>query len=309
MGKLRLDRVAVLLLAASAVLGVAAGSTTAAASTLAGAAITTSPGTSSYLDSGGSETPFTVSLPHQAACSGDSRSDGYRVFSYLVQPKVSVSTITFHGGLPDARDSQYGLVEADGTYWGDANTAPTTGQIIQIPNDFEWGPLVTDDGVPLDTLLYQDGNTSGAWDAGIACANTAGTITDYWNTQVTFTATSSRPNHFGWSAVPGQQVAATHELPNTGSPAPTGSAQSSTAPFATQPDTQPATPPATLPTTSAAASPSSTARPSPTVLAVAKPAPEPSHLGRDALIAVAACIIVALLLLGLMLNRLRSGDR
>ncbi len=206
MGNMRLGLTALVLpAAASAVLGVTPGSTSAGASTLDGVATKASPGTSRYLDSGGPKTEFTVSLPAQAACSGDSQSDGYRVFSYLVEPSVNITTVTFHGGLPDSSAHEYGLVEADGTYWGDKNTAPTTGQVIDVPNDFEWGLLVGDDGVALHTLLYQDGDTRGVWEAGIACTIGTGPVTDYWNTQVTFTASSSQPNHFSWSAVPGQQ--------------------------------------------------------------------------------------------------------
>lgn len=234
MGKLRLGPAAVLLLAAaSVVLAVAVGSTTAGASTLGGVATTASPASTNYLASGGSETPFTVSLPAQAACSGDSRSDGYRVFSYLVEPSVNVATITFHGGLPDTSANQYGLVEADGTYWGDKNTAPLTGEIIEIPNDFEWGPLISDDGVALDTLLYQEGNTSGVWEAGIACTNNTGTVTDYWNTQVTFTASSSGPNHLLWSAVAGPQVSATSRSPGAGLSGHSSSPPSTAAPSTT----------------------------------------------------------------------------
>jgi hypothetical protein len=176
---------------------------TAGAATVDAIATTASPGTSNYLASGGSETPFTVSLPAQAACSGDSESDGYRVFSYLVEPGTNVLSLTFPGGEPDTGANQYGMVESDGTYWGNENTAPTTGAVINIPNDLEWGPLVSNDSVALDTLLYQDTHTQGVWEAGIACVNGSSVVTDYWNTQVTFAASGGDPNGFTWSAVPG----------------------------------------------------------------------------------------------------------
>ncbi len=303
MGKLRLGLAAVLpVAAASAVLGVAVGSTTAGASTLDGVATTAGPGTSSYLDAGGSKTEFTISLPTQAACSGNSRSDGYRVFSYLVEPSVNVSTITFRGGLPDTSAKQYGLVEADGTYWGNKNTAPSTGQIIQIPNDFEWGPLVSDDGVALDTLLYQDGNKSGVWDAGIACTNNAGTVTDFWNTQVTFTASGSSHNPFAWSAVPGQPRSVTRGLPDTVPPGQSGSSPPPTAAPST-------TPPTPTPTTAPRVSPHSSKRTAPAAFIVPKPAPGPSDVGIYALFGVGACAIVMLLLLGFTLRKLRRPDR
>jgi hypothetical protein len=303
MGKLRLGLAAGLLVAAaSAALAVAVGSTTAGASTLDGVATTAGPGTSSYLDAGGPETEFTVSLPAQAACSGNSRSDGYRVFSYLVKPSVNVSTITFRGGLPDTSANQYGLVEADGTYWGDKNTAPSTGEIIQIPNDFEWGPLLSDDGVALDTLLYQDGNTSGVWDAGIACTNNSGKVTDFWVLQVTFTASGSSPNHFAWSAVPGQQVSVTSGLPDTVLPGQSGSSPPPTAAPST-------TPPTPTPTTAPRVLTHSSKRTAPAAFVVPNPAPGPSDVGIYALFGIGACAIAALLLLGFTLRKLRRPDR
>jgi hypothetical protein len=200
-----------LLVAAVAVAVAAPG--VAGASTLDGVATIASPGTTTELPSGGSTTQFTISLPPQAACSGDTETDGYHVFSYLVEAGTSVTGITFPDNLPNTADNQYGLVEADGTYWGAKNTAPSTGQIINIPNDFEWGPLVSSDHVALKTLLYGKKNKTGAWDAGLACTNTSGTVTDYWLTQVTFTSSTSDPNGFTWSAIPGSFRVTTTSLP------------------------------------------------------------------------------------------------
>ena len=175
----------------------------AGAATLDGIATIASPGTSNYLASGGSEDEYTVSLPAQAACSGDTATHGYHVFSYLVEPGTSITGITFPDNLPNTGDNQYGFVDNAGGYYGDANTAPTTGQIIEIPNDLEFGPLVSGGLVTLDTLLYQDGNTSGQWEGGLACTNTDGVVTDYWNTAITFTASGTDPNGFVWSSIPG----------------------------------------------------------------------------------------------------------
>ncbi len=208
-GRLRHRRGAVarVLLATLCVSGIVAaaatsGSGTAGAATLDGVATTASPGTTTYLSSGGSNTLFTVFLPPQAACSGDSATNGFRVFSYLVQAGTDVTTITFPGGQPNFGANQYGLIESDGNFWEDQNTAPTTGQIIGIPNDFQWEALITK-GLALDSLLHQSSNTSGVWESGIACTNGSGVVTDYWNTQLTFSANGGDPNGFVWSAVPG----------------------------------------------------------------------------------------------------------
>ena len=172
----------------------------AGASTLDGVANIASPGTTNSLTSGGSETEFTLSLPPQAACSGDTETDGYHVFSYLVEPKITITGITFPKNLPNTADNQYGFVNNAGEYYGAANTAPSTGQIIEIPNDLEFGPLVSDGLVTKDKLLYGKKNASGVWVGGLACTNSSGTVTDYWTTNITFTASKSDPNGFVWSA-------------------------------------------------------------------------------------------------------------
>jgi hypothetical protein len=196
--KLRKSLIALLTAAASLAAVTAATVSPASATTLNGVATLADGGTDAPLTSGGSGTLFTVNLPAGAACSGDSASGGYHVFSYLVPLGTSITGLTFVGGNPSAG---FGLVDTSGTYYGSANTAITTGQIISIPSDFEWAPLVTKDGL-LSTLL-SSGSTPGAWDAGIACANSSGALSDYWNTPVTFTASSSDPNGFVFSTGPG----------------------------------------------------------------------------------------------------------
>jgi hypothetical protein len=147
-----------------------------------------------------------VDLPAQAKCSGDTASGGYRVYSYLVPKGTKLSSVTF----VNFPSTGYGFVDNTGTYYGPVNTAITTGQIIGIPANFEWGPLVTTDGgsLALATLLYS-GDTSGIWEAGLACANTKGALSDSWNTEITFSASAGDANGFTWTAVPGVTAAAT----------------------------------------------------------------------------------------------------
>src|SRR5580698_5600353 len=76
------------------------GSTAASAGTLNGTATIANPTNNQPLSSGGSTTVFTVDLPAQAACSGDTASNGYHVFSYLVPITTAVTSITFVGGTP-----------------------------------------------------------------------------------------------------------------------------------------------------------------------------------------------------------------
>jgi len=180
----------------------ALGATAASASTLDGTATITNPSLTP-LTSGGSTTVFSVALPAGAACTGDTATDGYHVYSYLVPQGTSITGITF----TTHPSTGLGLVNNTGVYYGPVNTAINTGQIISIPTNFEWAPLLTD-GATLSSLLA--GGTSGVWDAGLACANSSGVLTDYWNTVVTFTASGSDPNGFVWSTGP---PASTPEVP------------------------------------------------------------------------------------------------
>ena len=173
---------------------------TASASTLNGVATTATPSNDSYLASGGSNTDFTLTLPSGAACTGDTAHDGYHVWSYLVKQSATISATTFSAETGPSQG--YGLYESDLNYYGPVNTAQTTGQVIGIPNDFQWGAGVSGGSFTAAELLYTGGN-SGVWEGGLACANSSGDLTDNWNTQVTFTKSTSDPNGFTWSAVPG----------------------------------------------------------------------------------------------------------
>ena len=214
------------LLAAGATAGTLAlaGATPAGASTLNGIATIAAPGQTTALTTGGSTTPFTVVLPAQAACDGDTATHGYHVYSYLVQKGTSLSGVTFEG-FPSVG---FGLVDNTGTYYGPVNTAIGTGQIVSIPNNFEWGPLVSDGGVTLSQLLYTGTGkkASGIWEAGLACANSSGALADNWNIQVSFTANAADPNGFTWTAIPQLQVTSTVLSPST---ATIGSAYTSSA--------------------------------------------------------------------------------
>ena len=143
--------------------------------------------------------PSPSPCPPTPACTGDTANDGYHVYSYLVPEGTDVTTLTFTGNSPPAQS--FGFVNNAGVYYGPVNTAVTTGQIINIPNNFEWAPLATSDGL-LPTLLSK-GTTPGTWEAGLLCSNSTGAVTDNWNTQVKFTANSSDPSGFVWSDVPG----------------------------------------------------------------------------------------------------------
>jgi hypothetical protein len=188
--------------AAAATVPVAAGSLAllvagpAGAVSLGGAATIAKPGATAAtpLLSGGSATTFTVALPPSAACSGDTMHAGYHIYSYLVKRGTDLAHVRF----TDLPSVGYGIVTNGGRYYGPVNTAMSTGEIVEIPNDFAWAHLVKGGGgnIPLSQLLYA--GSSGAWDTGLACANTHGTLSNDWNTDITFLANAADRAGFVW---------------------------------------------------------------------------------------------------------------
>jgi hypothetical protein len=172
----------------------------ASAATLGGTATITNATTNAPVAAGGSSTTFTVALTSTnsspAACSGDTASSQFHVFSYLVPKGTAVSSDNFSSGDPSVG---LGLVDPNGNYYGAADTAPVSGEVIAIPTNLTFAGLLQVG----ETASALDGGSSAIWEAGIACANPSGVVADYWNTQVTFTASGSDPNGFTWSAVPG----------------------------------------------------------------------------------------------------------
>jgi hypothetical protein len=201
---------------AAAVALIAAGSmlltfehTAAAATPTYSGAATIADGSSDATElSGGSASLFTFNLPAQAACPGDTTTAGYLVDTYLVPEATAVSSLSFSGGFPSVGYALYN--SSNNKAWAAQNTATGTGQIIAIPNSFEFGAQVGHSKPSLTSLLAN----SGIWEAGIAC-ELNGALTDYWNTEVTFTASTSDPGGFTWTQVPGNQTGSTSTTTTT----------------------------------------------------------------------------------------------
>ncbi len=152
-----------------------------------GRALIAKPDSTTPLRAGGSATKYGLSLPDSAGCPGDTQHKAFHVFTYLV-PKGHLPTeVSFKTGVPSR---WFGYI-ANGAYYGAINTMPDTGKFQTIPDDFTWTRLT-----PAD--LFGRGRSTATWEGGIACANGDGVVTDYWNTEVVFTATSSDPGGFVW---------------------------------------------------------------------------------------------------------------
>jgi hypothetical protein len=162
----------------------------AGADVTAGTAVITVAGQLTPLNSGGSATLYGVQLPSGASCPGDTAHDGYLVYSYLVPAGVSPTVVSFKTGDPS---KYYGYI-SEGSYYGAINTAENTGEIVGLPPQFTWSRLT-----PAD--LFPPGASTATWDGGIACADTHGVVTNYWNSEIVFDASAKDPGGFTWRVV------------------------------------------------------------------------------------------------------------
>jgi hypothetical protein len=178
------------LLSVIVLLGLMSSPSAAGAAVTASTEVITQPGQLTALGSGGSTTPYGVVLPSGASCPGDTAHDGYHVFSYLVPEGVSPTAVSFKTGDPS---KWFGYI-ANGAYFGAVNTAEDSGAIVGLPADFTWSRLTPQD-------LFAKGVTTATWEGGIACADVHGNVTDYWNSQVVFTASSADRGGFTWRVV------------------------------------------------------------------------------------------------------------
>jgi hypothetical protein len=173
-----------------------------AAGTNAGDAQVVDPNGGQPLTSGGSSTAFTLQLPSQAACTGDSTNSGYRVQSYMVPSTVDPGTLQFGnaGPTPTATGANFRepLFDTSTNPYVNAQTANQTspngpGPIINIPS-FNFAVFSPGD-IPPNT-----------YNVGIACTKGPPSTTQqdkYWNVELTFTTDpQDSPAQIHWVVTP-----------------------------------------------------------------------------------------------------------
>jgi hypothetical protein len=166
------------------------------AGTSAGNATILDPASNKPLNTGGSTTTWTIGLPPQAHCTKDTATNAYHVYSYIVPASVNPNTLSFTSTGPTdptLNPLDYPLVDTFGSPYIAANTAPNTGQVIQIPQ-FNWAAFSIDARGTTASL------PAGTYNVGIACATGAGVEDVFWNVQKTFTAAASDPAGETWTA-------------------------------------------------------------------------------------------------------------
>ncbi len=178
-------------------------SATPAGAATAGTAVVVRPGTTTPLGGGASTTPYGVAIPAGASCPGDTAHDGNHVYTYLVPAGHLPTEVSYKTELPSR---WYGFI-SEGAYVGALNTAVSTGEIVGLPTSYSWTRLTPQE-------LFPDGQSAATWEGGIACVDTHGAVTAYWNAAIRFTAASADPSGFTW------KVVAQGSLPSSSDPAP-----------------------------------------------------------------------------------------
>lgn len=175
---------------------------TARASTVDGSAVITDPTTNTAItqpgQSGGEQ--FTLVLPPQAACDGDTATGGYHIYSYMIAapatdtPANVTSAVLGLNPATGVATTYFPLTDNGGNFYGPANTAIGTGQITTVPLNLDFQPLNT--ALAGSGLATLPGTTK---EIGILCATQNNVVTDFWNQEVTFTASGTDASGFTWS--------------------------------------------------------------------------------------------------------------
>jgi hypothetical protein len=221
--------------ALSAVIGVAnlrAGRHASAAGVDAGALqVLVPPGTAAQgqpLAAGGSATPFALTPPAGAACTGDSATGGYRVQSYIVPAGVDPGTLTFDssGPAPQGTGADLRL-----PLFSSIGASPYVDQTTAVATTTGGPGLVT--GLPSFSFdaFGADGPTfvpPGIYNVGLACTLGVPSSTQqdrYWNVQMTFAVDpNDAPSGITWTVVatePPLSVATTSSPPAVADTIPT----------------------------------------------------------------------------------------
>ncbi len=141
------------------------------------------------LRNGGSTTEFSLQLPTDAACPGDSMIDQWRVQSFIVPMAVDPVDIRY-GVIGPEGDAQYALFAVD--------TRPLAQQLT-LPNQVGGKPAGIG-GVPLLSFAVMSPGMlpPGAYRIGIACT-LFGDTAHYWDADIVLEADpNDRPAQFVW---------------------------------------------------------------------------------------------------------------
>jgi hypothetical protein len=154
------------------------------------------------LNSGGSHTIFSVSLPTGAACSQDTAHGRYHVYGYIVSSTTDPGALTWDSNGPvlslnPPDTDSHTLYDTTGAPYAAINTAITTGQVPQAPN-LNW-VFYTPTGNGGTALTLPASTTGITYNVGIACVTDSFKTDKFWNVSVKFSTSTSDPNGETWA--------------------------------------------------------------------------------------------------------------
>ena len=146
----------------------------AAATKASGSVTVTKPTGSDRISRGGSATPFTLRLPDNSTCPGDSADDDYRVQSFLVPKGTDLETLTYKSQGPDVAGG-WALYKTTTSAFiqeqtADAEKKGDPGAILPLPA-LSFAVFVGDELAP------------GSYHIGVACSLLKDTV-KYWATEI-----------------------------------------------------------------------------------------------------------------------------
>jgi hypothetical protein len=126
------------------------------------------------LQSGGSATQFSVDLPKDSACPGDSENDNWRLQTFIVPADADPAALEYSVIGPTGT-KQYAIY--------DIFTAPVVDQLT-VPNGEPGKPGRTTPFPPMSFAVFPPGEIpAGTYRIGVACT-WFGATADYWDTEI-----------------------------------------------------------------------------------------------------------------------------
>lgn len=158
------------------------------------------PNSGEALDQGGSATAFSLRLAANAACSGDSAADGYRVQSYIVPKSVDPASLRFDANGPTPQST--GATHTQALF--DIETTPyVNAQTAQKDDDFQFGRIINIPAFALGNDVWTIAELpAGEYNVGIACTlgpSSADQLDKFFNTVIQVEAAPADPGGFTFS--------------------------------------------------------------------------------------------------------------
>jgi hypothetical protein len=158
------------------------------------------------LQHGGSATLWTLRLPDNAACPGDSMHEDWRIQTFLVPASVETTTLRYDAQKP----------QGTGKWPLYTDTTHPLTQVMLRPNDAAGKPGYVDAFPPMSFGVFPPGTLKdGTYKMGVACTYFRETA-KVWDTQIVITSSAGdKPGGFVWrlASAPASSTSNSSSLP------------------------------------------------------------------------------------------------